>query len=236
MARVSTLVDVLVTQKVDADTVAQVCVDLVRAWSGGMSNDEMYRDLMANARDAAGVDQLLFQLKGDTLYAENAALIVLSAAWNYPELETQIRDLGAAAVASPREVTNAQLANSILYGMFLMARAGAQIHEVAYANAQGEIHLRKFDGGVDAGILFAGCAGSIWGHVVTDAWAMHGGRFRHRLQTAAPTDTIRSVRILLYSGGQVPSPLHALRNYVRRSHMSLARFLKSDSDAYAARG
>ncbi len=57
MALVSTLVDVLVTQKVDADTVAQVCVDLVRAWSDGMSNDEMYRDLMANARDAAGVDQ-----------------------------------------------------------------------------------------------------------------------------------------------------------------------------------
>ena len=155
MARVSTLVDVLVTQKVDADTVAQVCVDLVRAWSGGMSNDEMYRDLMANAQDAAGVDQLLFQLKGDTLYAENAALIVLSAAWNYPELETQIRDLGAAAVAAPREVTNAQLTNSILYGMFLMARAGAQIHEVAHADSQGQIHLTKFDGGVDAGVLFA---------------------------------------------------------------------------------
>ena len=155
MARVSTLVDVLVTQKVDADTVAQVCVDLVRAWSGGMSNDEMYRDLMANAQDAAGVDQLLFQLKGDTLYAENAALIVLSAAWNYPELETQIRDLGAAAVAAPREVTNAQLTNSILYGMFLMARAGAQIHEAAHAESQGKIHLTKFDGGVDAGVLFA---------------------------------------------------------------------------------
>ena len=100
------------------------------------------------------MDQLLFQLKGDTLYAENAALIVLSAAWNYPELETQIRDLGAAAVASPRAVSNAQLANSILYGMFLMARANAQIHEVAYADAQGQIRLAKFDGGVDAVTVF----------------------------------------------------------------------------------
>ena len=154
MNSVSSLVDVLVTHNVDAALVAQVGVDLVRAWSGGMSNDEMYRDLMANARDAAGVDQLLYQLKGDTLYAENAALIVLSAAWNYPELETEIRALGAAAVASPRQTSNAQLANSILYGMYLMARAGAQIHEIAYADAQGQIHLRKFDGSVDAGDLF----------------------------------------------------------------------------------
>ena len=154
MARVSTLVDVLVTHKVDADRVAQVGVDLVRAWSGGMSGDEMYRDLMANSRNAADVDQMLFQLKGDTLYAENAALIVLSAAWNYPELETEIRDLGAAAVAAPRLVTNAQLATSILYGMYLMARAGAQITEVAHADAQGQIHLYKFDSSVDAGDLF----------------------------------------------------------------------------------
>ena len=49
MALVSTLVDVLVTHQVDADRVAQVCVDLVSAWSGGLSNDDMYRDLMANA-------------------------------------------------------------------------------------------------------------------------------------------------------------------------------------------
>ena len=27
--------------------VAQVCVDLVASWSGGMSGEEMYRDLMA---------------------------------------------------------------------------------------------------------------------------------------------------------------------------------------------
>ena len=151
MARVSTLVDVLVTHKVDADRVAQVGVDLVRAWSGGMSSDEMYRDLMANSRNAADVDQMLFQLKGDTLYAENAALIVLSAAWNYPELETEIRDLGAAAVAAPRLVTNAQLATSILYGMYLMARAGAQITEVAHADAQGQIPPGKFLCWKDAG-------------------------------------------------------------------------------------
>lgn len=152
----ASLVDVLVTHKVDADMVAQVCVDLVDIWSGGLSNENMYRDLMANARDAAGVDQLLYLLKGDTLYAENAALIVLSAAWNYPELEAQIRKLGAAAAANSRMVSNSDLANSILYGMYLMARAGAQIHEVVYADAQGQIHLRKFDSTVDAGDLFDG--------------------------------------------------------------------------------
>lgn len=154
MARVSVLVDVLAERQVDAATVLQVCVDLVRAWAGGLTSEEMYRDLMINAQDAASVDQMLYQLKGDTLYAENAALIVLSAAWNYPALETQIRDLGAEAIATPRSISNAQAANSILYGMYLMAREGAKIQEVAYADAQGKVHLRKFDGNVDAADLF----------------------------------------------------------------------------------
>ena len=104
MARVSVLVDVLTERQVDAATVLQTCVDLVRAWAGGLTSEEMYRDLMANAQDAANVDQLLYQLKGDTFYAENAALIVLSAAWNYPQLETQIRELGADAMAAPRSI------------------------------------------------------------------------------------------------------------------------------------
>lgn len=156
MALVSTLVDVLVERKVDAATVIQVCVDLVRDQTDGMTGEEMYRDLMANAQDADAVDTMLYQLKGDTLYAENAALIVLSAAWNFPELEEQIRTLGAEAIASPRSISNTQLANSILYGMYLMARAGAKIQEVAYADAQGNIHLRKFDGSVTAADLFDG--------------------------------------------------------------------------------
>lgn len=154
MARVSVLVDVLVERQVDAATVLQVCVDLVGAHSGGMTSEEMYRDLMANAHDAANVDQMLFQLKGDTLYAENAALIVLSAAWNYPELETQIRDLGADAITAPRSISNAQAANSILYGMYLMAREGAKIKQVAYSDQKGAIHLRTFDDTVDAAELF----------------------------------------------------------------------------------
>lgn len=154
MARVSVLVDVLTERQVDAATVLQVCVDLVRAWADGLTSEEMYRDLMANAQDADNVDQMLFQLKGDTLYAENAALIVLSAAWNYPVLEAQIRDLGADAIASPRSISNAQAANSILYGMYLMAREGAKIKQVAYADKEGAIHLRTFDDTVDAAELF----------------------------------------------------------------------------------
>ena len=47
ISRVSTLVDVLVAHQVDDAMVAQVCVDLVASWSGGMSSEEMYRDLMA---------------------------------------------------------------------------------------------------------------------------------------------------------------------------------------------
>ena len=156
MARVSVLVDVLTERQVDAATVLQTCVDLVRAWAGGLTSEEMYRDLMANAQDAANVDQLLYQLKGDTLYAENAALIVLSAAWNYPQLETQIRELGADAMAAPRSISNAQAANSILYGMYLMAREGAKVTQVAYADRQGAIHLRTFDDTVDAAELFDG--------------------------------------------------------------------------------
>ena len=38
--------------------------------------------------------------------------------------------------------------------MYLMARAGAQIQEVAHADADGKIHLLKFDGSVDAADLF----------------------------------------------------------------------------------
>jgi len=155
MALVSRLVDILVELHVDAATVIQVCVDLVSDHSSGMTSEAMYRDLIANAHDAANVDQMLFHLKGDTLFAENAALIVLSAAWNYPALEAQIRELGAAAIASPRSISNAQAANSILYGMYLMIREGAKISEVAYADKQGAIQLRKFDGSVEAGELFA---------------------------------------------------------------------------------
>ena len=51
-------------------------------------------------------------------------------------------------------MASVQVANSILYGMYLIARAGAKIREVAYADDQGRIHLRQFDGTVDAGELF----------------------------------------------------------------------------------
>ncbi len=154
MARMAGLVDVLVEHQVDAERVIQICADLMHDLAGGMTHEEMYRDLMANARDAGAVDTMLYQLEGDARYAENAALIVLSAAWNFPELEEPIRALGAEAAASPRSMASVQVANSILYGMYLIARAGAKIREVAYADDQGRIHLRQFDGTVDAGELF----------------------------------------------------------------------------------
>lgn len=123
----------------NAETIAQVCVDLVRTWSGGLSTDAMYRNLLENARSPADVDTLLYQLEGDPAYAENAALIVLSAAWQYPELASEIEALAAEAelagvTASPRE-----LGEAVLYGMYLMARGGAQVDEVSYRTADGSL-------------------------------------------------------------------------------------------------
>lgn len=154
MSNLSTLASSLNTHHADAALIAQVCVGLVRSWAGGKDLDDMYRDLLKNATDASKVDQIVYQLEGDPEYAENVALIVLSAAWNYPELQEEIQDLATAAVESPRTVSSTELAQTALYGMYLMARHGAEIKQVAYRTPEGAIQMRAAEQGVAAAALF----------------------------------------------------------------------------------
>ena len=154
MSDISTLTGSLNTQHADAALIAQICVGLVRSWAGGKDLDDMYRDLLTNAADPASVDQLVFQLEGDPEYAENAALIVLSAAWNYPELQEEIQYLAEAAVESPHTVASTTLAQTVLYGMYLMARHGAEVKQIAYRTPQGDIQTQVAAQGVAVAAIF----------------------------------------------------------------------------------
>lgn len=154
MSNLSTLASSLNAHHADPALISQVCVGLVRSWAGGKDRDDMYRELLTNAADPAGVDQLIYQLEGDPDYAENVALIVLSAAWNYPELQTEIEGLAAAAMASPREVDSTELAQTVLYGMYLMARHGAEVKQIAYRTPQGDIQTQVAAQGVAAAGIF----------------------------------------------------------------------------------
>jgi hypothetical protein len=142
------------THHADPALIAQVCVGLVRSWAGGKDLDDMYRDLLRNAADSSSVDQIVYQLEGDPAYAENVALIVLSTAWNYPELQEEIQWLAEAAVESPRTVTSTELAQTVLYGMYLMARHGAEIKQVAYRTPQGAIETKTVEQDMAAATLF----------------------------------------------------------------------------------
>jgi len=150
----STLASSLNAHHADAALVSQVCVGLVRSWAGGKDRDDMYRELLTNAADSDGVDQIIYQLEGDPDYAENVALIVLSAAWNYPELQEEIRDLAKAAVASPRTVSSTELAQTVLYGMYLMARHGAEVKQIAYRTPQGAIQMQATAQEIPVAALF----------------------------------------------------------------------------------
>lgn len=134
-----TIAEFFTRQGASTATIAQVCVDLVGTWSGGMSTDAMYRTLLENARTPDDVDTLLYQLEGDPAYAENAALIVLSAAWQYPELASEIEALAAEAEGAGDTAPLRELGEAVLYGMYLMARGGAQVDEVSYRTADGKL-------------------------------------------------------------------------------------------------
>lgn len=121
------------------EQIASLCVDLVRSWAGDKGLDAIYQDLLGNAKDAGAVDQMLYQLEGDPVYAENVALLILSSAWNYPELAGSINKLltsGTAGVTDSSLDRNLALAD--LYGMYLLARNNAQAKEVAYRDADGQ--------------------------------------------------------------------------------------------------
>jgi hypothetical protein len=138
----------------NAEMISQICIDLVQTWGRDMSTEDMYRDLLKNAKAPADVDTMLYQLEGDPTFAENAALIVLSAAWHYPQLMPEIKRLAQEASAAQDSDTQRELALSVLYGMYLMARGGAKVEKVAYRDAKGQIKTHALDQTVPAGHLF----------------------------------------------------------------------------------
>ena len=137
------------------EKIANLCVDLVRSWAGDKDLDDIYKDLLGNAQDSGAVDQMLYQLEGDPEYAENVALLILSSAWNYPELASQINQLltsGAADVTDGSLDRNLALAD--LYGMYLLARNNAQGKEVAYRDTDGKIKSHAMSGEFPVAKLF----------------------------------------------------------------------------------
>jgi hypothetical protein len=151
----ATFADFLNTYNPSPEKVASLCVDLVRSWAGDKDVDAIYADLLGNAKDASAVDLMLYQLEGDPEYAENVALLILSSAWNYPELANAMDQLitsGAADVTDSSLDRNLALAD--LYGMYLLARNNAQAKEVAYRAADGTIKTHVVDKEFPAAKLF----------------------------------------------------------------------------------
>lgn len=140
MTSAATFADFINAHQPSATQIANLCVDLVRSWAQDLDPDAIYRELISNAKDTGAVDLMLYQLEGDPEYAENVALLILSSAWNYPELAAamhQIMQSGAADVADSS--LDRRLALADLYGMYLLARNGAQVREVAYRDSSGQI-------------------------------------------------------------------------------------------------
>lgn len=147
--------DFLNAYQPSAEQIANLCVDLVSSWAGDKDVDAIYSDLINNAKDAGAVDLMLYQLEGDAEYAENVALLILSSAWNYPELVTTIRELMESGEA---DITGSsldrRLALADLYGMYLLARHGAQAREVAYRDDAGQIKTHVVESSFPVAQLF----------------------------------------------------------------------------------
>lgn len=155
MTTATTFADFLNTTEPDAATIANLCVDLVRSWAGDLDSDDIYRELISNAKDTGAVDLMLYQLEGDPEYAENVALLILSSAWNYPELAAAMQEIvqsGAAGAADSSLDRHLALAN--LYGMYLLARNNAQAKEVAYRDSSGAIKTHVVESEFPAARLF----------------------------------------------------------------------------------
>jgi hypothetical protein len=151
----ATFADFLNAYNPSPEKVASLCVDLVRSWAGGKDLDAIYADLLGNAKDTSAVDLMLYQLEGDPEYAENVALLILSSAWNYPQLAdamNELRTSGAADVIDSSLDRNLALAD--LYGMYLLARNNAQAREVAYRAADGKIKTHIVDSEFSVAKLF----------------------------------------------------------------------------------
>ncbi|MGL4649719.1 MAG: hypothetical protein ACRC1H_09955 [Caldilineaceae bacterium] len=150
----TSLADHINDSQYDAATITHACVNLVQSDSGLVGAQGIYAALVQNARDAAGVDQMLYQLSGDPAYAEQAALIVLSAAWNNPEAVEPIKQMLAAAAEAHAPMSDSDLAATVLYGMYRIARGGAPLSEVTFRNAAGRIESTVLSETMPAAALF----------------------------------------------------------------------------------
>lgn len=136
------------------DAIARACTGYVANRAGNLAPDEMYADLLYNARSAAEVDQMLYQLEGDWQHAEHAALLVLSAAWNDPAQVEAVKQ--AFAGGEPGDSVDLRdLGISVLYGMYLLARSGGpNLREVTYRSPEGKIVAAPTDAPLTSEALF----------------------------------------------------------------------------------
>lgn len=100
MSESHTFAEYLTNAQAEPEAIASACVAYVEAKTDGLSSGAMYSNLLQNAKDAAAVDRMLYQLDGDPAYVEQAALLVLSAAWNQPQERTHPHP--GAAYVGPR--------------------------------------------------------------------------------------------------------------------------------------
>ena len=146
--------DYLNAQDIGFESIAQACMDYVMAYAGDLAPQEMYSELIHNAKDAGDVDQMLYQLEGDRQYAEHSALLVLSAAWNDPAEIEAIKEM-ISSDAAAESVDLHELGVVVLYGMYLLARDGASsLREVTYRQADGQIVTAAMDTAISSVTLF----------------------------------------------------------------------------------
>lgn len=150
-----TLAHFLNSNAFDADTISRASIELVDTQSGGLGAGDLYADLVKHAKDVDAIDRMLYQLSGDPAYAEQAALIVLSAAWNYPEAVGPIQSLVYSAAGQTATIDADRLATTVLYGMYVLARdRSMMLHDVTYRTPAGVIETQPATDGMTAAELF----------------------------------------------------------------------------------
>jgi hypothetical protein len=154
MTNASVLADFINDNQLAPAAIARACVSLVDEQAGELGTSGMYADLVGAARDVGAVDRMLYQLTGDPAYAEQGALLVLSAAWNYAEAVAPIRRMLLDAAQAADEVDGDRLATSVLYGMYLLARDGRVLDHVTYRTSAGTVETRPAGKGMTAAALF----------------------------------------------------------------------------------
>jgi hypothetical protein len=126
---------------IDSDTVQQAYRYYLAEMTEDMSSEEMYDELVKAAGDSSKVDELLDKLENDSLSVENAALAVLSSAWDDPEEASLVESTIEDAKAKLPVIEVAIMAIVAMYGMYLISTGGIK-------KAQ-EVTIRRSDGGLE---------------------------------------------------------------------------------------